>query len=87
MAPLKKAPDWPAFDEAPFLLRRTLVMTKLERPSNQFEIFIGRSIAMCAHPFAAWRTQSKTRRALILLVYFATSYAVTLGVLASGLRV
>ena len=36
---------------------------------------------MCAHPYAAWRTQSTAGRLFILLTYAAASYAVMLGVL------
>jgi len=36
---------------------------------------------MCAHPYAAWRTQSTAGRLFILFTYAAASYAVMLGVL------
>jgi hypothetical protein len=62
-------------------------MSKRERPSTQLEIFIGRSLAMCVHPFAAWRTQSNSQRGFIVLAYFAASYVLALVVLASGLGV
>jgi hypothetical protein len=43
----------------------------------------GRSLAMCAHPYAAWRVQSKRVRALVVVAYAAAGYAVVLGVLMS----
>ena len=68
-----------------FLLLRTLMLAKLERPSTPLEIRIGRSIALCVHPSAAWRTQSNKRRALVIIAYVVASYAITLGALAAGL--
>jgi hypothetical protein len=36
---------------------------------------------MCAHPYAAWRSQSVKRRALVLVAYMTASYFVVLGAL------
>ena len=49
----------------------------------QLEVLIGRSLAMCAHPYAAWRSQSTKARALVVVLYMAASYVVVLGVLLS----
>jgi len=40
---------------------------------------IGRSLAMCAHPYATWRSQPLRCRAFVLLAYLAASYIVSLG--------
>ena len=50
-------------------------------PDTRFEVLLGRSLAMCVHPYAAWRTHSMRGRLLILLTYVAASYAVMLGML------
>ncbi len=57
-------------------------MSNLERPSTPVEILIGRSLALCLHPYAAWRTRSNEQRAFVVLAYVAAGYAVTLGALA-----
>jgi hypothetical protein len=45
------------------------------------EVLTGRSLAMCAHPYAAWRTKSTSGRVFVLASYMAAAYAVTLGML------
>jgi hypothetical protein len=45
------------------------------------EVLAGRSLAMCAHPYAAWRTHSTSVRVFVLAAYVAAGYAVTLGML------
>jgi hypothetical protein len=49
-----------------------------ERPSSRVEILIGRSLAMSVHPTAAWRVLPPSRRALMILGYFAVSYLTVL---------
>ena len=51
------------------------------RPGNWLEVFIGRSLAMCAHPFAAWRSSALSVRVLILTGYFTAGYAIAFTVL------
>jgi hypothetical protein len=51
------------------------------RQSNRIEVLIGRSAAICVHPLAAWRTTSTSDRAVLLISYFAISYAIVLGLL------
>jgi hypothetical protein len=53
------------------------VLRRLPQP----EIVIGRSLALCVHPYAAWRVRSKSRRAFILFAYAAVGYAITLSVM------
>jgi hypothetical protein len=38
------------------------------------ELLIGRSLAACAHPYAAWHLGSTPVRAWILAAYFAGAY-------------
>jgi hypothetical protein len=48
-------------------------MTRRDRPSTRYEIVVGRSLAICAHPIAAWRTTSK-KRMVLCAGYFAAGY-------------
>jgi hypothetical protein len=45
-----------------------------DRPSTRLEIFIGRSLAVCVHPFAAWATGSRSARVTFFVGYFLASY-------------
>jgi len=47
------------------------------------EVGIGRSLAFCVHPVAAWRVLSPPRRALIAGAYFAAGYLAILAALFS----
>jgi hypothetical protein len=51
-----------------------------DRPSTRTEIFIGRTLASCVHPVAAWRLSAK-RRAMILVAYSAAAYIIVLSAL------
>jgi hypothetical protein len=51
------------------------------RHSHRIEVVIGRSAAICVHPFAAWRSPSRIDRAMLLLSYFAISYVIVFGLL------
>jgi hypothetical protein len=42
------------------------------------EIMIGRGLAMCAHPFLAWRVLSAGHRSLLVGAYFGASYVTVL---------
>jgi hypothetical protein len=48
---------------------------------SRIETLAGRSLAMCVHPYAAWRSQSTRRRVFVIAAYLVSSYAVVLGVL------
>jgi len=45
-----------------------------DRPSTRAEIFIGRSLAICAHPVAAWRTAARSVRLRLVAGYFTAGY-------------
>ena len=53
--------------------------SKLPQP----EVLVGRTLALCAHPYAAWRSQSMKRRALVLFAYMTASYFIVLVALLS----
>jgi hypothetical protein len=52
-------------------------------PANPLPVavLIGRSLALCAHPYAAWRIYSARERLAVLCAYVVASYAVMLGAL------
>lgn len=49
-----------------------------DRASTRAEILIGRTIATCVHPYAAWRTRSIKNRVLLFAGFAAVSYIVSL---------
>jgi hypothetical protein len=53
----------------------------LNQPVMSVDIVIGRTLACCLHPAAAWRRVSASGRALIVGTYFAASYLAVLAVL------
>src|SRR5215467_6603375 len=62
------------------------VSLRLGRSRANIETLVGYSLAMCAHPYAAWRSRSARRRAFVLLAYFVGGYSLVLGaLLLSGL--
>jgi hypothetical protein len=53
----------------------------LDLPGSRIETLVGRSLAMCVHPYATWRSQSTRRRMFVLLAYTVGSYSVVLAIL------
>jgi hypothetical protein len=51
---------------------------RLPRP----EILIGRSLAACAHPMAAWQSKARSFRVLLVAGYFAIGYITVLAAIA-----
>ena len=51
------------------------------RVSHNAEVFVGRVAAIVVHPFAAWRSRSGSDRALLVISYFAMSYAIVFALL------
>jgi len=49
-------------------------MATIDRPSTRGEILIGRSLAACVHPVAAWRSGSRSARAQFFVGYFVAGY-------------
>jgi hypothetical protein len=52
--------------------------TTLDRPSTGLEILLGRSLAACVHPVAAWRSGSRSARAQFFFGYFVAGYVMFL---------
>jgi hypothetical protein len=46
----------------------------LVRPATRFEILLGRSLALCVHPYTAWRVSGTRIRAGLVLGYAAAGY-------------
>ena len=46
-----------------------------------FEIIIGRGLACCCHPLAAWRVMTRAGRGLVIAAYAGISFTVTLATL------
>ena len=53
----------------------------MDRTSDGVAIVVGRTLAGCIHPFAAWRLFSTTWRSLMLTAYAAAGYVIVLSVL------
>jgi hypothetical protein len=49
-----------------------------DRPSNRLEIMIGKSLAICLHPMAAWLTRSQRKRLVLVGGYVGAGYVVVL---------
>jgi len=45
-----------------------------DRPATRLEVAIGRTLAECCHPVAAWRTRPAYRRLLFVSSCFTASY-------------
>ena len=63
----------------PILAAAEGVSSRLDRPSTRTEILVGRSLAMCVHPYAAWRSHSARGRLLVFAAYLGASYVLILG--------
>jgi len=48
---------------------------------GRVEVLLGRSLAICVHPYAAWRSRSAQQRATLVVAYFSVSYGIVLGLL------
>jgi hypothetical protein len=46
------------------------------------EILLGRALAICSHPIAAWRSSSPRRRIVLVSGYFGAGYVGVLVALA-----
>jgi hypothetical protein len=51
------------------------------RRAMPWEMIIGRGLACCLHPLAAWRVCTRAGRALVVAVYASASFAATLAIL------
>ena len=51
-------------------------------PSQWHEVLIGRSLAACAHPMAAWQAKARSFRVLLVGGYFIVGYFTVLAVMA-----
>jgi hypothetical protein len=49
-----------------------------DRPSNRLEIAMGRSLAICLHPVAAWLSRSQRKRLVLVGGYVGAGYVAVL---------
>jgi hypothetical protein len=59
-------------------------MTSLSPNSSTrwHEILIGRSLAACVHPMAAWQSRARSFRVMLVAGYFAMGYVTVLAAIA-----
>ncbi len=50
--------------------------------SRWHEVLIGRSLAACIHPMAAWQSRARSFRVLLVAGYFAMGYVTVLAAIA-----
>lgn len=50
--------------------------------SHWHEVLLGRSLAACAHPMAAWQAKARSFRVLLLGGYFLAGYIAVLAAMA-----
>jgi hypothetical protein len=51
---------------------------RVDRPSNRLEIMMGRSLAICLHPVAAWLSRSQRKRLVLVGGYVGAGYVAVL---------
>jgi hypothetical protein len=62
------------------------VPLSLDPSPGLIETVIGRSVAMCVHPYATWRSRSTRCRVFLLLAYLVGSYSLVLAILFATSR-
>jgi hypothetical protein len=50
--------------------------------SRWHEVLLGRSLAACVHPIAAWQSRARSFRVLVVASYFAMGYVTVLAAIA-----
>jgi hypothetical protein len=50
--------------------------------SRWHEVLLGRSLAACVHPIAAWQSRARSFRVLLVASYFAMGYVTVLAAIA-----
>jgi hypothetical protein len=48
------------------------------QPATRVEVFLGRLLAACVHPVAAWRAAVRPMRALVVGGYFVAGFVAVL---------
>jgi len=54
----------------------------VDQSSSRLEVLLGRSLAFCAHPLAAWRSPDVSVRMVIVTGYVAAGYVTAFMALA-----
>jgi hypothetical protein len=63
------------------LARAWWLRSCVHRGSMSLELLIGRGLALCAHPLAAWRVLSAPGRAFVISAYAVGGYVTVLAAL------
>ena len=50
--------------------------------SHWHEVLLGRSLAACVHPMAAWQSKARSFRVMLVAGYFAVGYITVLAAIA-----
>jgi hypothetical protein len=50
------------------------MISSTTHPNNRGEVLVGRTMAACVHPLAAWHSRVRSFRVLLLAGYFAAGY-------------
>ena len=58
-----------------------MASTAAARSANKIEIALGRTVAACAHPLAAWRAARRSFRLMLVVGYFSIGFTVGLAAL------
>jgi hypothetical protein len=73
-----QGPQTAPIDDGDVLANVANMGAAANRPSTRMEIALGRALAVCVHPIAAWRTRPEYRRRLMLSGCFTASYILVL---------
>ena len=57
------------------------VMPALKERPNVAAVFVGRTMAACVHPYAAWRVLPRSARVVVVSAYATFTYVAVLTVL------
>jgi hypothetical protein len=63
-------------------MARTMTARSPRSPSRWHEVLIGRSMAACVHPMAAWQSRARSYRVLLVAGYFVVGYLSVLAAIA-----
>jgi hypothetical protein len=63
-------------------MARTMTARSPRSSSHWHEVLIGRSMAACVHPIAAWHSKAQSFRVLLVAGYFVVGYLSGLAAIA-----
>jgi len=60
----------------------TMTPHSLHSSSHWHEVLLGRSLAACVHPIAAWQSKTRSFRVMLVAGYFVAAYLAALTAIA-----